>query len=89
MDRESLVNTLKEHGLEDTIFFENPGYFNAIVGISSDDRLIYDFDKMVDCLVEEDGMSVEDAIDFINYNTLRAMPYYPNGPIVLMPLIEA
>jgi hypothetical protein len=39
---------------------------------------------MIDCLVEEDGMSYEEAMEFIDYNTIRALPYYPNGPIILM-----
>ena len=34
--------------------------------------------------MNEDGMTYEDAVDFISYNTLRALPYAgENGPIVL------
>ena len=34
--------------------------------------------------MDEDDMTYEDAIDFISYNTLRALPYAgENGPIVL------
>ena len=40
---------------------------------------------MVECLVKEDGMTEEEAIEFIEYNTIRAIPYFgPNAPIVLM-----
>ena len=28
-------------------------------------------------------MTEEEAADFIGYNTLRAMPYMPNSPIVV------
>ena len=31
----------------------------------------------------EDEMSYEDAMEWIEYNTIRALPYYPDGPIVL------
>lgn len=76
---------LNEMGLEDSIVFENPDYDNAIVGFDENSgRVIYDIDKMVECLMEEDNMTYEDAIDFISYNTLRALPYAgENGPIVM------
>lgn len=28
-------------------------------------------------------LGYEDSIDFIEFNTIRALPYYPDGPIVL------
>jgi len=71
-------------GREDIIVFDNPSYVTAVVGISHDDRVIYSFEKMVEYLMETDKMEYEEAIEFIEYNTLRAMPYYPDGPIVLM-----
>lgn len=80
---------LAEMGYENSVVFIDPNYDDAIIGVSAvDDRVIYDFDKMVQCLVKEDGMSEEEAIEFIEYNTLRAIPYMPNGPIVLNRLIE-
>lgn len=78
-------DTLCELGYEDAIVFENPSYDSAIIGTSHDDRVVYSFDKMVECLMEEDGMSYEEAVEFIEFNTLRAIPYFgPNAPIVLM-----
>ena len=67
--------------------FENPSYDEAIIGIDSNERVVYDFDKMVGCLMKEDGMSYEDAIEFIEYNTIRAIPYAGGqAPIVFFPL---
>lgn len=83
MTRETLNKVLKELDIS-AVAFESPAYLNAIVGVSHDDRLIYDYDKMVDCLMKEDNMTYEEAVEFIDYNTIRALPYYPNGPIVLM-----
>jgi hypothetical protein len=76
---------LNELSLEDSIVFENPDYDAAIIGYDeSSGRIIYDFEKMAECLMDEDGMSYEDAIDFISYNTLRALPYAgADGPIVM------
>lgn len=78
-------DTLVELGFEDAIVFDNPSYDDAIIGTSHDDRVVYSFEKMVECLMNDDGMSYEDAVEFIEYNTLRAIPYFgPNAPIVLM-----
>ena len=76
--------TLAEMGYNNSIVFENPDYDDAIIGVSSDDRVVYDYDKMIEYLMLEDGMSMEEAQDFIDYNTLRALPYAGNcGPIVV------
>ena len=65
----------EENGLEDMIIFENPDYTEAFIGHLDDGRAVYDYYKMVECLMKEDGMSEEDAMDFISFNTLRAIPY--------------
>lgn len=40
---------------------------------------------MVECLVKADGMTEEEAMEFIDYNTIRAIPYAGElAPIVLM-----
>lgn len=75
---------LESLGYEDLIIFKNPDYDGAIVGVSHDDRVVYDYDKMVECLALEDGMTTEDAMDFINYNTLRALPYIGAGSPIVM-----
>lgn len=74
---------LCEVGYEDVTIFENPDYDSAIIGVSDDRRVVYDFDLMVQHLVETDGMTEEEAIEFIEYNTLRAIPYAENPPIVM------
>lgn len=70
---------LEERGLDDVVIFENPSYDEAFVGMSEDNRAIYDFDKMVECL----DMPAEEAIEFIEYNTIRALPYFTGAPIIL------
>lgn len=84
-NREILV----DHGYEDLIVFENPDYDEAIIGVSHDDRVIYDYDKMIEYLVENEDMDIESAVDFISYDTMRAMPYAGDGaPIVMFKLEE-
>ena len=75
-------------GYEQSIFFSNPSYDSAIVGVSTDGRVIYDYDLMVADFMHANHCSYEDAVDFIEYNTIRSLPYVPNGPIVLRKLEE-
>ena len=81
---------LKELGLENSIVFENPDYDDAIVGYDeSSSRIIYDVEKMAKHLMNKEGMTYEDAVDFISYNTLRALPYVEgDGPIVMRSIEE-
>jgi hypothetical protein len=84
-NRRELLNEL---GFEDSIVFENPNYDSAIVGYdANNNRIIYDFNLMVEYLMDKDNMEYDEAVEFIEYNTLRAIPYAgENAPIVLMTL---
>ena len=75
---------LLDLGYEDSIIFENPDYDDAIIGVSSDDQVIYSYDRMIACLMDEDDMTYDEAVDFIDYNTLRALPYIGDGAPIVM-----
>lgn len=79
-NRELLV----EYGYEDLVVFDNPDYDAAIIGVSHDDRVIYDYDKMIECLMVVEQMTEEEAADFISYNTIRAIPYAGDCPPIVM-----
>lgn len=80
---------LLENGYWDTIIFENESYDDALIGVSHDGKAIYSFEKMVDWLVEKDHMTREEAIEWIEYNTIRAIPYAgTKAPIVMYDLID-
>lgn len=76
---------LLEAGYEGTIFFTNPSYEDAFLGVSSDDRAIYDYEKMVESLVRHEDMTEDEAREFIDYN---ATFYIEGGPIILYRLEE-
>ena len=42
--------------------FDNPRYPNSIIGLTIDDRAIYDMEQMIVDLMEEDKMSYIDAL---------------------------
>ena len=62
---EELKQTIGEHNPE-AMFAD--GYDNAIMGYSSDMRVIYSADQIVETLVERDGMTPDEAIEFFNFN---------------------
>lgn len=74
-------------GYEDVVIFENYSYDDALIGVTEDGRAVYDFDKMVRWLVETEDFTDEEAIEWIEYNTIRALPYMgDDAPIIMYPL---
>jgi len=67
MTEQEVKDYLVEMGHEDTIVYTNPSYSEAFVGVTSDGIAIYDYEGMVECLIQ-DGMSEEDAVEWIDYN---------------------
>lgn len=75
---------LLRHGYDETTFFTEPDYLEAVIGVSHDGRVVYSYERMVDCLVLRDNMSEEEAIEFIDYNTIRTVPYMGDlSPIIV------
>ena len=79
---------IEEFGYEDVVIFSNPSYASAFIGISEDNRATYDYNKMVEYLKEKEGWSDIEAIEFIEYNSIRSLPYYENSPIIIHRLVE-
>jgi len=72
---------------EGIVLLEPEYYDEAIIGISDDERLVYSYDKLISAMIEYDGMSQEEAIDWISYNTIRSLPYMgEHAPIIMYPL---
>lgn len=67
----------------DAVVFSDEEFITALIGYTDDGRAVYDFNEMVNFLVDRDGMDRLDAADYIDYNTVRALPYYgDNSPII-------
>lgn len=83
MTYDEVVEYAEENNLLIPIF-DNPKFPNSILGISYDNRVIYDMEQMITDLMGEDDISYIDALEFIEYNTLRIIPYMgENAPIIL------
>lgn len=69
--------------------FDNQSYDYSIIGTTFDGRVIYDYDLMIHEMVEETGCTVEDAIDWIDFNTIGALGNSGvKAPIVVQNLIN-
>lgn len=78
------IERLEDAGFEDVLLFSNPSYDDALIGVTTDNRAIYEYNAMVDWLIENDDMSYDEAVEWIDYNTLRALPYYGEAaPVVV------
>ena len=86
MERKDLSEYLESLG-QNTIVLE-PEYFdNAIIGINEEGQLIYSYEKLIDAYMEGEKCEYEEAMEWIDYNTLRAIPYMgEKQPIVSMPI---
>lgn len=73
----------EEH--EEAVIFNVPNYDNAIVGISDDGRVIYDYELMIKELTNDTALTEDEAIQFIDYNTIRTLPYIEENvrPVIL------
>lgn len=74
-------------GFEDVIYLVNYSYDDALIGITNDNRAVYDYNKMVEWLMKKESFTELEAIEWIDYNTIRALPYMDsNAPIIMYPI---
>lgn len=82
----SVKSLLEELGYEDVIVFDDYGE-ETLIGVDSNNRAVYDYEKMAEWLIENWECTYEEAIDWIEYNTVRSLPYVGEGaPIVVHPI---
>lgn len=69
---------------ENSIVLDNPSFDNSIIGVASGSgRVIYNYDKMIEEFMKDNNVRDIDAIDWIEYNTIRALQYMgENAPII-------
>jgi hypothetical protein len=69
--------------LPDETFVTIDGFDDAIIGVNTDSMvLVYSVPEMIECLMKQD-MTLDEAIDYFEYNTRRSIPYVENAPILV------
>jgi hypothetical protein len=82
-------NTIKEYlenNYPDSYLFDDLD--DAIIGVSTSDNIVYEFDKIIQILMERDGMTYEEAVEYIDHNIDRVLPYMSEGFPIIMKNIE-
>lgn len=83
----SAEERLLENGYVGVVFLAEYSYDDALIGVTEDGRAVYDYEKMIQWLMDTEGWSCEEAMEWIDYNTLRSLPYMGEGaPIIMYPL---
>ena len=88
MDGRTAEEKLLDNGYDDVPFLTDEGYDSALIAVTDDNRAVYDYDKMVEDLCTRYGWTAEEAIEWIEYNTLRALPYFGEDAPVVIHMLE-
>lgn len=83
--RKALDAMVEDQGIEEEVLIlDDPAYDKSIIELTEDGRLVYDFDKMVKEFAEDEQCDELDAIEWLKYNILRALPYMgKRAPIII------
>ena len=91
---EELKEFISEMELEDCLYFSEEETISAIIGFEDAERcLVYDYDKLIESFVEHfrkcdsenksDEELYETALEWVEYNTIRSLPYKESDFIIL------
>ena len=53
---------------DDVILYSSPDYAPAFLGITDNHLAVYDYALMLEFLVAKEDMSMDEAVEFIDYN---------------------
>ena len=69
------------------VVLEGDEFADGCIGISTDGRLIYSYERLVESISEHCKISQEAAMEHIEYNTIRSLPYIEShtlqAPIII------
>lgn len=81
-----VAELLEYLGYEDVIVFSDYGV-ETLIGVDSNNRDVYNYEKMAEWLMKNWECTYEEAVDWIDYNTIRSLPYVgDDAPIVVRPV---
>lgn len=78
---------LAEAGYESATVINDPDFDDAIIGVTEDDNVVYDYGKMIEILMD-DGMSRFDAIDLIQRKILPETYRIDFNPPIIIKRLE-
>ena len=85
----SVEEILRNNEYEGVKYLTDFSYDTALIGVTHGNRAVYDYEKMVEWLISTEGFTDEEAIEWIDYNTLRAIGYFGEDALIIMyPLMD-
>ena len=83
----STYDRLMQEGYDNIVLFAGHSYDDAIIGVTECCRVVYDYEKMIEWLSNDEGWSVEDCIEWIDYNVISSLPYMgEKSPLIMYPI---
>lgn len=98
MVNEKLREEIAKQGYENSIVYDTPSFDDSIVGVTDTGKVAYSYELMVEEYVRDDNPNYKElpsdeyydrcteAIEFIDYNTVRGTPYmasYGTTPVII------
>lgn len=75
-----------EEDLDRIAVLEGDEFADGCVGITLDNHLVYSYDKLMELFCKNSGCTLEEAAEYLDYNTIRSLPYIANRGL-LEPII--
>lgn len=75
---------LIDYGYEDVKLLSYYTFDDALIGVIHDNRVVYDYNKMIEWLINYDHCNEDEAADWIDYNTRKEIGCLgEDSPIIL------
>lgn len=85
--KSEIRDLLVELGHENAVVLDPVELDTAITGVTDDGRVVYDYEKLVAAFMSANNWTEDEATEWIDYNTIRALPYMgPFAPIIVYPI---
>ena len=78
-----------DEGGEMPLILDAHAYDRSIIGITENGSLVYDMNLMIEEYMEDEGCTYEEAVEWIEYNTIRGLGYMSSYGIVPTILCES
>lgn len=75
-------------GYEGVKYLTNYSYDYALIGVTVDGRAVYNYELMVDWLMNEEDCTYNEAVEWIDVNTLKSLPYMGSDAPIIMYRID-
>ena len=75
----------------ENIIMLDEDYAPAFIGVTSDGSAVYSYEKMITAFAEKHNLPVDEAMEFIDYNTIRSIDYLPkdcHAPVIVFGKLE-